>query len=179
MDDERVTLGFDVKETAAMLEKEEWQPDWDNPDQEMRSVYLGRMIWPSGKYYTPYANSNVDPCPDCKGEGTLKNPNADRKLYHYWRMADTSLRIACMETYGPAYEQKWPDVLCAAALFTHESKQYCADTITCNRCGGIGSEEAYLDETWWTLADQIEEFSVECGEGDPTDVFATQYRDKE
>ena len=34
-------------------------------------VFVGTVfgLTPSGKYYTPWANSNVEPCPRCKGEG--------------------------------------------------------------------------------------------------------------
>jgi len=35
------------------------------------TLYLGTVfnMFPSGKYYTPWACSNVEPCPRCKGEG--------------------------------------------------------------------------------------------------------------
>ena len=35
------------------------------------AVYLGDLcsIFPSGKYYTPWANGNVSPCPECGGTG--------------------------------------------------------------------------------------------------------------
>lgn len=37
---------------------------------EYESIYMGSSLnCPSGKYYTPFANSNVDACPRCKGKG--------------------------------------------------------------------------------------------------------------
>ena len=43
--------------------------DWDN--NVIASEFLGTVfaLTPSGKYYPPWANSNVDPCPRCKGTG--------------------------------------------------------------------------------------------------------------
>ena len=39
--------------------------------ERVESVLLGSVfsVMPSGKYYMPWANSNVDPCPRCKGAG--------------------------------------------------------------------------------------------------------------
>lgn len=41
----------------------------------VKSVFLGTVfgIMPSGKYYMPFACSNVDSCPRCKGEGQTKS----------------------------------------------------------------------------------------------------------
>lgn len=36
---------------------------------QVAGVYLGTLINPSGKYYMPFACSNVEVCPRCKGEG--------------------------------------------------------------------------------------------------------------
>ena len=46
-------------------------PEWLEDYQEFKSVYLGTVfnIMPSGKFYMPWANSNVDACPRCKGAG--------------------------------------------------------------------------------------------------------------
>lgn len=44
------------------MENSEWGPsEYGADDQEERSVYLGTVmdLMPSGKYYTPWANSNV------------------------------------------------------------------------------------------------------------------------
>jgi len=40
-------------------------------DAMIASLYLGTVfaLTPSGKYYTPYANSNVEDCPRCHGTG--------------------------------------------------------------------------------------------------------------
>ena len=48
----------------------------------VESVFLGTVfgIMPSGKYYTPWANSNVDACPRCGGGGMSK---LDRGICSY------------------------------------------------------------------------------------------------
>jgi len=43
----------------------------DEEGDKIMSLYLGTVfnLFPSGKYYTPWACSNVELCPRCKGEG--------------------------------------------------------------------------------------------------------------
>ena len=48
----KIDLGFDPKQVRDLLDLEEWSRDGPvmfDEDQECRSVYIGRMIWPSGK----------------------------------------------------------------------------------------------------------------------------------
>jgi hypothetical protein len=55
-----------------LLTEESWEPDtWEPEIREYRGVYLGTVfaIMPSGKYYMPWACSNVEPCSRCKGQG--------------------------------------------------------------------------------------------------------------
>ena len=42
----------------------------DYDGQKEGTDFIGTVfgLYPSGKYYTPYANSNVDDCPRCKGK---------------------------------------------------------------------------------------------------------------
>lgn len=51
------------------IERAVWEADRDNPGSERRSVFLGSVfsLTPSGKYYLPFACSNVTPCPQCAG----------------------------------------------------------------------------------------------------------------
>lgn len=44
---------------------------YESDGELYKSVFLGTVfhIMPSGKYYTPFACSNVDVCGRCKGEG--------------------------------------------------------------------------------------------------------------
>lgn len=47
------------------------EPTRDLDGNLILSYYLGSVfgLLPSGKYYTPFASSNVDACSRCKGEG--------------------------------------------------------------------------------------------------------------
>ncbi len=97
---------FNIENLKEELEQAEWSDDPCNPDMESKQVYLGTCfdLCPSGKYYTPWANSNVT------------------------------------------------------------------------------EEEALKDEEWFERADrELDEIhaSLISGEGDPCDLFAAQYREKQ
>jgi hypothetical protein len=49
--------------------------DTDMEGNTVERVYLGTVfsLTPSGKFYTPFANSNVDSCPRCKGTGVIQH----------------------------------------------------------------------------------------------------------
>ena len=49
--------------------------DDQNDDQLLGWHFLGSVfsLTPSGKYYTPWANGNVEDCPRCKGKGSTAN----------------------------------------------------------------------------------------------------------
>ncbi len=53
--------GFDWAKIRAALDGETWEADPWNPGTECRSFYLGTVfsVMPSGKYYMPWACSNV------------------------------------------------------------------------------------------------------------------------
>lgn len=55
-----MNTGLDFEAIKAELEKAEWQ-EGEEPDQEVRRVFLGTIfaLTPSGKYYMPWACSNV------------------------------------------------------------------------------------------------------------------------
>jgi len=51
------------------------EPDDNNPGQQVGRSYLGSCLSlaPSRKYYTPFANRNLPPCPRCHGTGHSKD----------------------------------------------------------------------------------------------------------
>jgi hypothetical protein len=64
------------------IKKEMKSADWQEmePDREERRVFLGSVfaLVPSGKYYMPWACSNVDVCAKCQEhEGTCGNEDCD------------------------------------------------------------------------------------------------------
>lgn len=62
-----------VWDAVQELPDTEHEESWCDEDLLVRAVYLGSAIhiMPSGKYYTPWANSNVDPCDVCNGRGEI------------------------------------------------------------------------------------------------------------
>lgn len=55
---------------ASVADLEDYGAKTDDGDA-IESTFLGTVfsVMPSGKYYMPWANSNVDLCPRCKGNG--------------------------------------------------------------------------------------------------------------
>ena len=49
--------------------------DWQNESIMIASLFLGTVfsLTPSGKFYTPWANGNVEDCPRCHGSGHTAN----------------------------------------------------------------------------------------------------------
>jgi len=70
-------IGVGIRDIVATLRRETFEPDYDNPGQEIRRIYLGDyLLTPSGKVYMPWATSNLEACPRCKGKD--KTPTCRR-----------------------------------------------------------------------------------------------------
>jgi hypothetical protein len=64
---------FNWPKVRAELDAADWEADFENPGTEERRVWLGASIAlnPSGKFYLPFACSNVaGDCPVCGGKGS-------------------------------------------------------------------------------------------------------------
>ena len=139
------------------------------------------VLTPSGKYYQPFACGNLASCPLCDGHGELQNIFVDEQSFTFWRDVSYAMRGIAMERYGAWCNGQWPDEFIEALHAIDAKTEFYAPTIDCPQCGGLGSDEAYLDTIWWEKADALYEshsFHVESGEGDPCDILAVQYRDK-
>ena len=147
-------------------------------------VYLGRTysLRPSGKHYEPWATGNITPCDHCGGEGTIENRNADPKLEANCKAFDVLLTGFTMDKFGPFCDGKWPEPLTKALEGLRATTDLFQPRLTCPNCMGHGSRDIYLDELWRNQATEELE-SIGCymtsGEGDPTDVFASQCRTEE
>lgn len=137
------------------------EPYFDFDGLFVRAVYLGSVlsIIPSGKYYTPWANSNVDDCELC--EGTGRGP---------------LMQCPYCEGLGERdyfeYNPQLGLMPCHTCHGTGELHDACPD------CCGLGSREAHLDEVMsQALEEEAEKFdcTVGAGEGDPTDLFLYQF----
>jgi len=135
------------------------------------SVFLGSVfsLAPSGKYYTPFANSNVNDCAKCAGGGKSKRTDlcglcegkgARVALAHY-NLDGLAELIGRRVEVGETFDCNG----CAGAGRVPRD---------CHHCGGTGSREAWLDSIFWEeLEKKAESLGcfVEFGEGNATDVF--------
>lgn len=177
-----ITTGIDWEHVKAELERTVWE-DRDTflgDDGQERQYYLGTVfsLFPSGKYYMPWATSILEPCAACRGSG-VRPIHRRRRIAKKWRTKadpDRAFRRADRErivgdvtalrrrAWWRAYRRYW-----------HRQAH-----AVCPRCGGLGCREAYLDGLYW---DQLEAeaaahgYAVANGEGDPTDVFVVECRD--
>jgi len=181
---------FDLEDLRGELEQAEPQECFDGDGQE-KSVFLGTVftLTPSGKFYMPWACSNVEPCPTCGGCGEVDSPLAGhlpgsslQALHHKAQEVDWQIRSLAMRFYGAACEGGWPDHVHVALRETESAVAVLKPRITCPTCGGCGSEEANLDELWREQAESELETIGAClqsGEGDPCDLFAVMSVDSE
>jgi len=75
---------FNIENLKEELESAEWDVDPDNPDMESRQVYLGTVfaLYPSGKFYTPWANSNVTEAEAEKDEAWREKAESELEAIH-------------------------------------------------------------------------------------------------
>jgi hypothetical protein len=163
---------FDVAFIRAALDGEPWE-EGEDPDTEVRRVYLGSVFscYPSGKFYMPWASSNLERCPVCSGSGhvgahkSLRVRKRNRSRYQY---------VMGLGKRGPAWALKH--------TWNWRRWQHAYLGATCALCHGSGLPEATADEIW---RERVEEafaeagFALEHGEGDPCDLLAAEYRDKD
>ena len=172
------------------LENAESHPDDDR--RMVQSVFLGTVfsIMPSGKYYMPWACSNLELCPECEGEGWKGMVTCDTcngKAYRTFQEEATS-RIGWQERSGYTFEgepvtetslvlNRPPD---CPILNMPEGQSFPCHCYggeirkTCSHCEGTGSREAYLDECFQAAMESEAAKNgswVESGEGDPCDLF--------
>ena len=167
---------------SAMQQIENEEPYKDIDGNTLKSVFIGTCfnIMPSGKYYMPFACSNVEKCSKCDGKGEITNPNADMALYEEYRYK----------------EQKWIEFMRDNDTWYHsltdeqkkqideirKMEEYYDEKIECPVCHGVGSEEAYKDQV---MQEALEDYAnkhgahVHSGEGDPCDMFVSIVVDEE
>lgn len=180
-----VTHGFDMAKVRTALDGQDWEDDSHGDGSQVRRLYLGSVfsLMPSGKYYTPWACSNLDPCETCKGEGRVTAKRLKRRTIKKWatRHKRTMAKYARLNPHDLPWAQA-PD---AALLYLHRQRglfrlRGFAPGSVCTACCGSGSREAHLDELWREVTESAFEaigLSIEAGEGDPCDLFAVEYRD--
>ena len=113
----------------------------DENENKFQTIYLGSILdlTPSGKFYTIFARSNLNPCTKCNGEGVIRNKHGKRKKYENTRKKRTQL----LRTYKITQHNKNKE----KKLWKQENQW--KQTKTCPERDGLGSLEARLDRDWW------------------------------
>ena len=158
------------------------QMDADETDEGFVGYeFLGTVLslTPSGKYYLPFACSNVDSCPTCEGSGNQPEKFDQCSICNGRgiRQIETlaNLRHGTMKETREFLTENYPDSVITDYLFTCQGCQGAGYvSVTCETCQGVGSEEAYHDQLWNEALDTQAELHggwVQSGEGDPLDIF--------
>jgi hypothetical protein len=153
---------------------DETEPYEDYDGNRIKTIYLMNALGcPSHKYYMPWAHSNLENCPKCKGSGMILNKH--RNAHKYIRAKHIQERLLSIaSTY-----KKWDDVTLHIRQKIHKSYEqrvHWAKEITCDLCAGCGSLEARLDEDFWNQIDkELDEIGAwrHGSEGDGLDVMAS------
>lgn len=176
----KTNIDWDV--VKAEMESQEWADQSDyGAEGQQRSVFLGTVfsLYPSGKFYTPWANSNLDLCEKCLGAGNFP-AHRRRRIAKKWRTKGNPQRFHRRATVE-GLTGDVPRLLRRAWYRSYRRHVFKAMGPACPWCGGCGSREAYLDELFREkLEAEADErgYGVESGEGDPCDIFVFEYRDK-
>lgn len=165
-----MNLGFDLEPALAELAKAEID------DEGYARIYVGTIfsLTPSGKFYTPWACSNVRGCAGCGGTGIVRSRVSARRRKKWDNFH--KIRKTWVKRYGPP--ANWPPRIQARSERIN-ALNYRARTI-CTNCGGLGSREAYLDERWQEYVEKTLEPHgcwLESGEGDGTDLYLCTKRE--
>lgn len=160
-----VQTGINWEEVKASLLMEDWEAcDSDIIPNLHRQVFLGTVfaLMPSGKYYTPWANSNVQVCFNCANAGGLP---CDELVPC---VMPEPLRL------GQAYYDTIEGfVLDKAGSFQEATcyKDYPQAEYHCEACADALYAEALEAEA------EAQGLWITSGEGDPCDIMIGQSKD--
>jgi hypothetical protein len=116
-------------------------------------VYLGSyVITPSGKVYTPFATSNLDPCPECDGKGVINPEKYTPRDRLYLAEAE---RLPEM-VYPGERTPEWNVYIARKnALDRYGLAHSCRGwKVSCNLCDGDGRHEPEIDAAWHAEMEQ-------------------------
>ena len=143
----KTETGFDFAQIRAALNRETWELDPEDSENQIRRVWLGTIfgITPSGKFYTPFACSNVaGDCKVCGGLGTVAPRTGKRvRARAKRRQSDYSRGTIGRGGMGEPAGKAYADRVRAARLAAFN-----ATDLGCRACDGLGSRSAALDARW-------------------------------
>lgn len=133
-------------------------------------AYLGNVfnLTPSGKYYQPFACSNVVGCKRCGGTGSVNNSKADPAKYDALDAVCTVFLQHLWKTEGGAYG--WSAESKAHMAAVREARDLHSPRLTCTWCNGSGSHEAAKDADWHEALETVsKQFGLFVGGPDGAD----------
>jgi hypothetical protein len=169
---------FDWKAIRSELDSSEYEADHDNPGVEVRRVWLGSSIAlnPSGKFYLPFACSNVaGDCSVCGGSG-WREPRTGRRIRKRAarRQRDFSRGTVKRGCMGVPAAQRY-----AQRVQGFRDVAFLVANTTCNACNGMGSISAARDEAWTERLDANAEKIGAYIDYFDGDIFVVESRDVE
>jgi hypothetical protein len=183
MEPPQIETNIDWEVVATKMAEADLEVREDGEGAERR-VYLGTVFnWlPSGKYYLPFACSNVEPCPTCQGEGDLPNPEQDDVAHAAAQAFSHWLCPELIGAYGLFFEGRWNPDLAMQLSFVRALAARTQREVRCDTCDGCGSQEAYHDDLWRERAESEAGalgYDLVNGESDPCDLFIVEHFDPE
>jgi hypothetical protein len=169
---------FDWNKIERELEAGDWEADAEDDSIEVSRVWLGTIfgLTPSGKFYVPFACSNVaGDCKACDGRGTReprtgKRIRARAKARQSRFSRGTVKRGFAQSPAGSAYSARMRAFRHAAFRVT--------DT-TCCTCDGTGSVSAARDARW---SEALEQEALKIGayvDYQDDSIFVARSRERE
>ena len=152
------------------------EPDKENGGELVGHVFIGTVmgLTPSGKFYSPFACGNLDPCVRCGGKGKLVNRRANADLFAQLTEWANTLRQYAINRYGVYSDGKWSRSITTEIERTDRMAQNVRETKQCPICEGVGSFEALKDEIWREVLEEVagvHSMFVTSGEGDPCNML--------
>lgn len=153
----------------------------DDEGNYIKTTFIGTVfaIMPSGKYYLPFACSNVDICPYCDGNGST--PNTNLIIKEFSRYYGVYLYYHDMIEKG---EISYSDLSRDERIEYSDAYDYInilnPSMVECPLCCGVGSREAYEDQVFQeSLEKEAEKHHawISSGEGDPCDILISRFID--
>lgn len=166
--------GWDFDTIMATAMDNPSEPIDPDDDSVVGRCYIGSVmnLYPSGKYYMPWATGNLDVCPNCKGSGSVANPEANEGDHAYATGLMRLISQTAIQEYG-AYTE-WPWYIHNEVENLRKMKDRSCPTKDCYKCGTYGFHEAFQDEVWRETLEEVAEIHgmwFDHGEGCPTDLF--------
>lgn len=159
------------------LDSNNWEDDTEDDRLQIRRVYLGTIfgITPSGKFYMPFACSNVaGDCPVCSGKGSIELRTGKRGRKRAKRRChDFSRGVVSRGFMDTPAANRYAD---RVRSYRHHAART-SDT-TCIACDGTGSISAAHDERWYEALEKAAE-TIGCHvEHCDDSVFISECREK-